>query len=445
MANATNDDYLVSKGYAWYVFALLFGLMLFDFMDRTLLASIYPFLQRDWGLSDAQCGVLSASVNWSITLFAVPVAVLADRWSRKKTVGLMSVVWSLATIACAFTHNFGQLMAARFVLGAGEAGYVPAGNSLISALFPARLRAALIGIFIGASSVGGAAGLVLGGWIATNYGWRHAFGLVGLPGLVLAFLFFFIRDYKTVDLTITAQARDGSSIKRKMNFREIGRELVGKPSLLFLYSGQLFGLMFIGAMGAWLPSYFIRLHGLSVPQASARAGVIVVVCIIGNYVGGLIADRLFTSGIKNARPVVAAIAQLVNVVIFMSAFIFLTGSTQFYLLVLGGVFLASYNGPVYSSVTELVHPGLRSTSISLMTLIQNILGFALGPIIVGLLSDRSGIHSAMIAISCAPALSMACYILASCYYTKDLAQVEPIELRLENNHESGTIIPQEAA
>ena len=84
--------------------------------------------------------------------------------------GLMSIIWSLATISCAFTKNFSHLMMTRFILGAGEAGYVPAGNALISALFPARLRASLIGLFMGASSLGVAVGVVLGGWIAATFG-----------------------------------------------------------------------------------------------------------------------------------------------------------------------------------------------------------------------------------------------------------------------------------
>ena len=432
MPNQDGDGYLVSKGYAWYVFFLLFVLMLFDFIDRAVLSSIFPFLKNDWGVTDAQCGVLSAAVSWSLTVFSIPASILADRWSRKKTVGLMSTIWSLATISCAFTRNFTQLFIARLVLGTGESGYVPAGNAMISALFPSRLRAALMGVFIGAGTLGAAIGVVLGGWIATNYGWRHAFGIVGLPGLVFALLFFFVKDYKTIELTVSSRGADGSTVQRKMNRKEIGRNILTQPSLILMCLGQIFGFFFISALGAWLPSFFIRVHHLSVPQASARAGAVLVLCIVGNYLGGLAADKLVTRGRTNGRPIVAAVVQLFNGLIFLAAFGLAQGRVQFLLLLLGGVMAASYNGPVLSSVTELVHPGLRSTAVSVMALLQNVFGYALGPVVAGMLSDRYGLGTAMLAMSFAPTMAMVMYGAAAFAYNRDLAKVEKVELRLEN-------------
>jgi MFS family permease len=432
MPNQDGDSYLVSRGYAWYVFFLLFVLMLFDFIDRAVLSSIYPFLKTEWGVTDAQCGVLSAAVSWSITVFSIPSAILADRWSRKKTVGLMSTIWSLATISCAFTRNFTQLFVARLVLGTGEAGYVPAGNAMISALFPSRLRASLMGIFIGAGTLGAAIGVVLGGWIATHYGWRHVFGVVGLPGLVFALLFFFVRDYKTIDLTVSSRGADGSTVQRKMNKKDIWQNIFTKPSLALMCVGQIFGFFFISALGAWLPSFFIRIHHLSVPEASAKAGAVLVLCIVGNYLGGLAADKLVTKGRTNGRPLVAAFAQLCNSLVFLAAFGLAQGRVQFLLLLLGGMMAASYNGPVLSSVTELVHPGLRSTAVSVMALLQNVFGYALGPVVAGLLSDRYGLGPALLVVSVTPALAMIMYGAAALAYNRDLAKVEKVRIQLED-------------
>lgn len=181
-----------------YAFALLFLLYMFDYIDRLIIVSLFPFLQQDWGLSDTQCGLLVSAVYWSILLFSFPVSILVDRWSRKKAIGLMAVLWSLATLVCVFTRNFKQLFSARIAIGIGEAGYAPGGTALISALFPPDKRARILGIWNASIPLGSAIGIASGGIIAEHLGWRHAFGIVAIPGIILALMFFKVKDYKTV-------------------------------------------------------------------------------------------------------------------------------------------------------------------------------------------------------------------------------------------------------
>lgn len=429
--NPVDNGYLVSKGYAWYVFFLLYCLMLFDFIDRQIITSLFPYFKQEWGISDTQCGLLVAAVNWSITLFAVPVAILSDRWSRKKTVGLMSSIWSLAALACAFTNNFAQLISARFAIGVGEAGYVSTGNALISALFPQRLRSTLIGVFLGASPLGAALGVMLGGWIATHYGWRHAFGVVAAPGLIFAVLFFFIRDYKTVELTISVTEAESAIGRRTMTGKEILKVLLGTPSLVAIYFGTVLGLFFCSAVVSWLPVYFMRVHKLPITEAATRTGLILLASVLGNYLGGFLADKLVSRGRINGRPLTAALLQFLNFLVCTAAFGLAQGQSQFILLLLGGVLFAAFQGPVYSSLVELVHPGLRSTVVSVMVFLQNMLGMALGPIFAGALSDRYGIGTAMIVCSFVPIFSMAFYLVGAAFYARDLAKVEKIEIQME--------------
>ncbi len=426
------NDYLVSKGYAWYVFFLVFMLMLFDFIDRQVIASLFPYFKTEWGISDTQCGVLVAAVNWSITAFAIPVGLLADRWSRKKTVGLMSIVWSLATLVCAFTTNFRQLLAARFVIGAGEAGYVPVGNSLISAFFPKRLRSRLTGLFIGASPLGSAFGVMLGGWIAATYGWRHAFGVVAVPGLIFAVLFFFIRDYKTVELTMSDPQNKDSNVRRAMTKTEMVKLLLATPSLVATYLGSFLGTFYSGVIMNWTPSFFHRVHQLPVADAGTKAGLLLVGAIVGNYLGGFLADKLVSQGHINGRLLAAAILECLCFLCFASIFGLARGSTQIMLLIMSGLVLTAYAGPVYSSLAELVHPGLRSTVVSVMTLIQNVLGFALGPIVAGAISDRYGIETAMIVCSFVPILTAASFFVASAFYARDMSKAEKLEVQAED-------------
>ena len=165
------------------------ALMIFDYIDRQVIVSLFPYMKAEWGLSDKQLGALVSVVSVTVALGALPVALFADRASRVKSIVVMATVWSLATISCMFTRNYGQLLAARAVVGLGEAGYGSVGAALIASHFPARMRGALLAGFFASASVGSVLGVMLGGVIAARWGWKAAFGVVGFPGLVLALLY----------------------------------------------------------------------------------------------------------------------------------------------------------------------------------------------------------------------------------------------------------------
>ena len=256
-------EYKLSKGYTNYIFILLFLLYFFDYVDRLVVTSLFPFIKADWGITDAQCGMLVSAVYWSIVIFTFPVSILVDRWSRKKSIGLIAIIWSLATAACAMTRNFSQLRAARMLIGIGEAGYAPGGTAMIAGLYPEEKRSRMMGIWNMSIPLGSAVGIALGGIIATHWGWRHAFGLVALPGLIVAILFFFVKDYKTVELTKTVKE---TSAKVKMKTGEIAREFLHTPSLILTYFGFA-AMVFVSS------SEFVvtRILGLSRRFAIARS------------------------------------------------------------------------------------------------------------------------------------------------------------------------------
>src|SRR5665648_538942 len=170
------QGYLFSKRYSNYVFMLLFLLYLFDYADRMVVTSMFTSIEKDWGISHTQSGLLVSAVYWAIVLLTFPVSILVDRWSRSKTIGIMAIMWSLATALCALTGNFFQLFLARLLIGVGEAGYAPGGSALISGLYPIDRRARMIGIWNASIPLGSAIGVFLGGMIAAKLGWKHAFG-----------------------------------------------------------------------------------------------------------------------------------------------------------------------------------------------------------------------------------------------------------------------------
>ena len=134
------NDYLYGRGVAWFAFAMTISLMVFDYVDRQVIVSLFPHLKADWGPSDKELGALVSAVNVTVALGSIPVALFADRASRVKSIVVMAVIWSLASISCMFTRNYGQLLAARSVVGMGEAGYGSVGAALIASHFPARMR-----------------------------------------------------------------------------------------------------------------------------------------------------------------------------------------------------------------------------------------------------------------------------------------------------------------
>ncbi len=425
-----SEGYLLSKGHSYYVFILLFLLYFFDYVDRMVVVSLFPFLQKDWGLSDTQCGMLVSAVYWAIVLFSFPISLLIDRWSRKKSIGLMAILWSLATAACAFTRNFSQLFAARTAIGLGEAGYAPGGTAMISALFPEKKRAMLVGIWNISIPLGSAIGIALGGYIAVHYGWRQAFGLVALPGFIVAVLFFFIRDYKTIELVKTKETDKACPVPTKLSPRDVVRELARTPSLLLTYIGFAGNTFLTTSLLSWLPTFLHRFENLPMQQASLKGGLVMLLAIVGSPLGGFLADKWLRKR-ANARLLFSALSSTLTAVIFVLAFGLFSGGTQYVLFLIGGVSAIAFASSAIAVTQDVVHPGVRAISYSICVVAQNLLGSSLGPVFTGFLSDRFDIRTALTVVSFFPILAGIFFYIGSRFYEKDLAKVEKIAVCLE--------------
>ena len=423
-----SDGYLLSKGYSYYIFALLFLLYMFDYIDRMVVVSLFPFLKADFGLSDTQCGLLVSTVYWSIVVLSVPTSVVIDRWSRKKCIGLMALFWSGATVACAFAKSFPQLFIARTAIGVGEAGYAPGGTAMISALFPERMRSLIVGLWTAALPLGSALGIMLGGYIAVHYGWRHAFGIVALPGFIVAIIFFFVRDYKTVGLDPETTA--GAPGPGKTKTREVVRRFLRTPSLLLTYAAFA-GCMFLTASYlSWLPTYFHRLENLPMEKAAFKGSLVMLLAIAGFPLGGFLADHWRKKRV-NARLLFPALSSLITGGVFFTAFYFLQGPLQYALILLGGMAASAFSPAAIAVTQDVVHPGMRATSYSFCVITQNLLGSSLGPLFVGAISDRYGIHLALALVPLFSILAAFLFFAASFFYETDLAKVEKIQLKAE--------------
>jgi MFS family permease len=427
---AAPKEYKLSKFSTYYIFTLLFLLYFFDYVDRMIVTSLFPYIQKEWGLTDTQSGLLVSVVYWSIVAFVFPVSILVDRWSRKKTIAIMALIWSLATAVCAFTKSFPQLLMTRSGIGIGEAGYAPAGTAMLSGLFPPEKRSRMMGLWNMSIPLGIAVGIAVGGFVAQHWGWRHAFGLVALPGAIAAFLFFFVKDYKTVDLVKTAGSSGAGNSKTKMSKMDIFREFIHTPSLILTNIGFI-GCIFVNnAIIVWLPTYLHRVEGISISEAGTKVGAIMLLAIIGLPVGGWLTDVWFKKNV-GSRMLFPSLTIALNAVVIFAAFSFLDGKTQYTMLLLMGV-LASMFAPAAIIVTqEVIHPGLRAISYSVCVVFQNLFGASMAPIVIGALSDAYGIKVAMSILPVFLLVSSLLFFAGSFSYKKDLNKVEKIALECE--------------
>jgi predicted MFS family arabinose efflux permease len=416
-----DDQYLVSPRAAWFAFAMTVALMIFDYVDRQVIVSLFPYLKAEWDLSDKQLGALVSVVSVTVALGALPVALFADRASRVKSIVAMATVWSLATISCVWTRGYSQLLAARAFVGLGEAGYGSVGAALIASHFPSRMRGALLAGFFASASVGSVLGVMLGGVIASKWGWQAAFGVVGAPGLILALLYLKVRDYRTVALEPALDAQRRSLAKAAQHIVKL---LVGSPTMLWVCVGGAAQLIVVSALWSWLPSFLNRVHGIAPPQAAMRAALVVLAGAVGSVIWGAVVDR---AGRRSPGRKLALMALLCIVAMAVLAFTFgaerlglaLAADTQFALIVLGGFVATCTVGPVSAIVIDVIHPGVRATGSSVLALFQNLFGLAAGPFIVGVLSDAWGLTPALAMTPAFGTLAALAFLLARRSYAAD--------------------------
>jgi MFS family permease len=383
-----------SRRYAWYVFALAFALALTDYIDRQIIVSTFPYLRKVWRLSDTQLGALVSVVAVTVGLGALPLARLADRWSRAKSIALMGTVWSLAAFGCAISGNYAQLVAARAAVGTGEAGYGPAGGALLASLFPQRLRATVAGAFLSAAPIGAVFGVFLGGLMVGQLGWRITLGIFAAPGLVLAVLFLRVREHYTpAEAATTPATREVPA--PPAGLRSAASELFRARTAAPVYAASALQLAVLSTLFAWLPSYLARTYNYTNTRAGAVSAVAILASAVGTVVLGNLADRAGAARRRNKLLIPAAFSLIALALLTTGFGAVPNGPLQLCLIVAGTFAVASVIGPIPAVVMDVVDPSARATALGMMVLVQNLFGLAVGPLLTGWLSDRYGLPTAL--------------------------------------------------
>lgn len=362
---------------------LLCAIYTFNFMDRQVVSVLAEPIKRDLGLSDTQLGMLSGLLFAVFyTGFGVPVAALADRSSRVRILAISCSIWSICCAACGLAGTFVQLAAARVGVGLGEAGGVAPSYSIISDLFPREKRARALAVFSLGVPFGLALGSALAGLVAAQWGWRTSMFVVGLPGLVLAAsLVWFVPEPQR-------GAFDGGAVMPKASFLATARTFFTTPTIFSTAVACAIGGIPNYGLMAWLAAYMIRVHGMTLTQVGTYFSITIALAMgLGTWVSGFLADKL---GARDPR----AYAWVSSGAMFSAFPLLIAGlmlkNWQLALPVLGLALgcCGAYLTPAVSYIQNTVSASQRTTAGALQLLIVNVVGMGVGPVYIGLISDR---------------------------------------------------------
>ncbi|WP_307808024.1 MFS transporter [Streptomyces oryzae] len=401
------------------MFALSFGLLLSDYMSRQVLNAVFPLLRAEWLLSDAQLGSLSGIVALMVGVLTFPLSLLADRWGRVKSLVAAATVWSLATLGCAVSASYGQMFLGRFMVGVGEAAYGSVGIAVVLSIFPVTLRATLSGAFIGGGAFGSVLGVSIGGVVAQHLGWRWAFGVMGLFGLVLATLYALVVREKR--LSPSTGRRRGAPGERAP-VRALLPRLFSSVSVICAYVGSGLQMFITMALLAWMPSFLNRYYAMPPAKAGLVAGGFALITGIGMVGGGIVADRL--SRTVGARKWTVAIScSLGTLALLTVGFQLPAGPLQLVLIGAGTLLSNSTAGPAAAMVANLTPAAIAATAMATLTLANSLLGLAPGPAVTGMLADHMGLLSALQVVPLVAAVAGAAFVIGKRYYEKDLCRI----------------------
>jgi predicted MFS family arabinose efflux permease len=365
-----------------------------SFVDRTALGVLQEPIKHAFGLSDWKLGLLGGpafAVLYALT--SLPIARLAERYSRSWIIATCLLVWSLMTALCGSAQSFIQLLLARIGVSIGEAGGNPASHSLIGDLFPPDRRARALSVYTLGAPAGAFLGASLAGWFAHLWDWRTAFLALGIVGVVLVI---------PVLMLIPAVPRgrfDAAPIASPPSTRVVVRTLLSNPAFRQFAAGAALVVLVGYGVAAFLPSFLIRVHHLGIAQVGLVAGLINGAAAgVGTLAGGFVADRF---GVRNLSVYgrFPAAMMLLATPCFVAGFTVGALWQATILLMIATACIYTYIAPTFARLQSMVSTRMRATAASLLFLIINLIGLGLGPPLVGFIGDRSGIATGLICTS----------------------------------------------
>jgi MFS transporter, Spinster family, sphingosine-1-phosphate transporter len=390
---------------------LLTGVNLLNYVDRYMPSAVLPSIIAAMHISDAQAGSLQTLFIVTYIIVSPLAGWLGDRQPRFRLAALAILLWSAATFGSGLAPTFLLLVLMRSLIGVGEAGYTVVTPSLLSDFYPAAQRGRALSIFYAAIPVGTALGYVIGGQVDAHLGWRWAFFIAGLPGALLAVILLGLRDpprggldrvsaVRADDHAVTTSATGLVTLLRSA--RAVLAVLFRRQSWVINTAAQTIFTFTVGGLGAWMPTYFVRIRGLRLSTATtAFGGVLLLAGLVGTLIGGRVGDRLAvrrTDGHFLMSGVALVISTPFTLIALLAPSPFVYWPCMFVTLTL--LFLNT--GPLNAAMANVLESSLRGRGFAINTVAIHLLGAALSPMLIGLASDRIGLRLPVLFIAVLP-------------------------------------------
>jgi MFS transporter, Spinster family, sphingosine-1-phosphate transporter len=391
---------------------------LFNYLDRYVPAALVENLRRsELHVTDTESGLLMSGFIVVYMLTSPLFGLLGDRGRRPRIVAAGIALWSLATGLAGLARSFAALLVARSAVGVGEAAYVTISPAMLADSFPRGERGRVFAIFNAATPIGAAAGYILGGLVASHFGWRAAFFVAGFPGLLLAVLMWRLHDPPRGASDTPAAGEAGAEHEARAaapaSLAAVYAELARNRPFVLIVLGYAAYTFALGALAYWMPAFLERVRGVPSSQATVQFGIIVVATgFAGTFAGGWLGDMLLRRW-SEAYLWVSGIATLAAAPVALLAF--LAASRPVYMAAIVGaeVLLFFSTGPINSQLVNVVAPAHRATAMALNILVIHLLGDVPSPPLIGRLSDATSLAKAFLVLPAMMALAGMIWIYAA--------------------------------
>jgi len=389
---------------------------MFNYIDRYIVPPLFESLRKDPVMghpSDAQLGWLMTAFLVVYMLTSPLFGTLGDRMSRMRLIAFGVALWSLATAIGGLVGSFAALFVARATVGIGEAAYGTISPAVLADYFAPATRGRIMSIFYCAIPIGSALGYVLGGTVDTHFGWRAAFFVAGVPGLLLALLAFTVPDAPRGMWEEDSQAKPAPT-QSKLAFAMHAYATLARNSTYVLTCAGLAAYTFaLGGIAAWLPSFLERMRGVSHAQASSLPGVILVVTgFVGTFAGGWLGDKLLVRN-RQAYLWMSGMATLIATPVAFLVFMAPSPAVFWSATAVAEVLLFASTGPINAVTVNVVSPTMRATAMAAQIFFIHLLGDVPSPPLIGAISDASSLGKAVLVVPVAVFVSGVLWIYAA--------------------------------
>lgn len=414
-------EYKTGGWSAHYTLIICCLLYIVNYMDRQVFAAVLEPMKKALGLDDGQMGLISSVFLFGVALLAIPTAYIADRWGRRKTLGLMAFFWSIFTFLTGMATNFITLLIPRGLVGIGEAGFAGAGAAAISAAYPQKTRGKVLGIFGMSITIGAGIGMFLGGTIGKQWGWQAPFFIFAIPGIILGILAFFIRDYKT-----PAAPANGAV---KISFWKSMIKLFKIRTLAWVLVGYGISNIMSMALLTWGSAYIVRAWNVDIQVANNNLVLIIIAGLIGAPLGGWLSDIWFRKNVKGRLYLAAICVFAASVLGIIAIYLQFKPVWGMVFGILWGIMAVMSLPCVWSACLDVAPLALRGSTGGVMLFCLYVLGGGWAPWLVGLISKSMGesatsLGIALMLASLTGIIGAICYLISSKWYASDMENVK---------------------